>query len=355
MLVAVVIVGTALGCRSGDGDSAEGAGGDAPQPTVAVKTAVVTTGPFTETLGAIGTVTGRAGHVASLSAPVQARIARVLVSAGQRVAKGAALVELEQAPFRAAEQSAAAALTAAERSFERAQRLVAAGIVPRKDLDQATADLAQARANLATARRASELSVLRSPLDGVVTAMTAMLGASADANQPLVEVADPSALDVLLSVTPTDAGRIHAGAAVEMMAGQSAAGESLGTGRVADVGGTVDTASRSVTVRVQLPSSRRPLRIGETVYGEIAVATHAAAVMAPVEALVPDGETFKVFVVDSAGVAHGRPVAIGGRTDKVAEITSGLAAGERIVTYGAYGVDDSVRVVPIGGPAPAKP
>ena len=38
---------------------------------------------------------------------------------------------------------------------------------------------------------------------------------------------------------------------------------------------------------------------------------------------------------------------------KVAEITEGLTAGERIVTYGAYGIEDSAKVVPIG--TPAKP
>jgi hypothetical protein len=44
---------------------------------------------------------------------------------------------------------------------------------------------------------------------------------------------------------------------------------------------------------------------------------------------------------------------VGGRTDKVSEITQGLTAGERVVANGAYGVQDSAKVVPLQQ-APAK-
>jgi multidrug efflux pump subunit AcrA (membrane-fusion protein) len=67
--------------------------------------------------------------------------------------------------------------------------------------------------------------------------------------------------------------------------------------------------------------------------------------MVPLEALVPADEGFKVFVVDTGGIAHARPVTLGARADKLAWIKEGLEAGERVVTRGAFGVDDSVKVV----------
>lgn len=317
-----------------------------PAAVVGVQTIVVAKGPFTETLGAIGTVVPRPGHVAALAAPQPARITRVFVAAGQHVTQGQPLVELDQTPFRAATQAAEATLAAAEKANERAQRLAGEGIVARKDADQAAADVAKARADAANARRAEQLSTLRSPIGGVVTSMTAVLGATADVAQPLVDIADPAAVDILLGVTPNDASRVRPGAKVTLAAGQNATGEPLGIGTVADVGGTVDTASRSVAVRVQAPTTRRPLRISETIFGQIAVAVHPNAITVPLEALVPEGEDFKVFVVDAAGIAHERKVTVGGRTDRVAEITEGLTSGERVVTYGAYGVSDSAKVVP---------
>lgn len=332
---------TVTGCKTAADTAAVG------KPSVAAQTVTVVRQPFTETLGAIGSVSARAGHSASLSAPAPGRIANVLVTTGKAVSAGQVVIELDQAPFVAAAQSAEAALTAAQHAYDRQSRLADGGIVPRKDAELAAAELAKAHADALAARRVADLSTLRSPINGVVTRLTATLGASADPSQVLIEIADPTALDVLFSVTPTDAGRIHPGARVTLSAGQDAAGEPLGIGAVVDVAGTVDSMTRSVAVRAQAPTTRRPMRIGETVFGLIAVSFKAAAIVIPIEALVPNGEGFKVFVVDATGMAHEREVTVGGKTDKVAEITDGLSAGERIATVGAYGLEDSVKVVPL--------
>ena len=222
-LAAVVTVTTACGSRGG-GTAATA--GDV-QPTVSVQTAPVTRQPFTENVGAFGAVVPRAGHLASLSAPGPARVAHIYVSVGQHVARGAPLVEFDQAPFVAATQSAEATLTAAQRAYDRAQRLADAGIIPRKDADVAAADLAKARVDVVTARRALQFSVLHAPITGVVTRMSTTLGGSVDASQPVVEVADPTALDVLLNVTPGDAARVHPGASITLSAGQGAGSQSM--------------------------------------------------------------------------------------------------------------------------------
>ena len=90
------------------------------------------------------------------------------------------------------------------------------------------------------------------------------------------------------------------------------------------------------------------------------MATRAAAIVIPPDALVPEGEEFKVFVVDANGVAHEREVKVGGRSAAGVEITEGLKAGERVVTYGAYGMQDSAKVAPLtpekgGASPPAAP
>jgi RND family efflux transporter MFP subunit len=321
--------------------------GDTTEETTAlvqVKTAVATIQPFAEVVGSIGTVSARSGHIASLSAPAPARIATVYVSQGQSVKAGAPLVAFEQAPFVAAAQSAEAALTAAERNYERARRLVDACISPSKDADQAATELAQARAAAAVARRSAQLATLRSPISGVVTKLNAPLGGSVDVSQPIVEVADLTALDIIFNVSPTDAARIAPGASVTLSAGESAKGEPLGVGHVIDVGGAVDSATRTVPVRAQAPPTARPLRIGETIFGQIATAVQPRAIVVPVAALVPEGDGFNVFVVTSGNIARARKVTVGRRTATSAEITSGLAAGETVVTEGAYGLEDSVKV-----------
>lgn len=341
LALVVIVLGTLAGCKK-DEPAVEGAAA----PVVAAKTVAATIEPFTHTISAIGTVVSRPGRYAALSAPVATRIARVYVTAGQRVSQGQPLVEFDQAGFNAAASGAQAALTAAERNFERATRLANEGIVPRKDAEQAAADLGKARSEAVTARRALELSVLRSPVSGVVTRMAAVLGASADPSQVLLEVADPSAFDVVLSLGPAQAGDVHQGSRVALSSGEKSGGDALGTGLVASVGAALDSASRSVAVRVTMSSTRRTLRLGESVYGEIATQVVPGAVVVPVEALVPGEEvgTYRVFVVDKGGTAMGRDVKVGGRTETKAEITAGLKGGELVVTQGAFAVQDSAKV-----------
>jgi RND family efflux transporter MFP subunit len=314
-----------------------------------VGTARVATQPFSQVVTAVGTVTPRPGHVAELAAPAPTRVARIHVAVGDRVAEGDTLLEFEREPFDAAAQSAATALENAQHAHDRAVRLVQAGILPQKDADQAAADLAQAQAAAVTARRAQQLATLRAPIAGVVTRMSAVLGASADQSQPLVEVADPTALDLLFGVSPADAAQIHAGDTVAVAgdgaaSGGAGSGTPLGQGRVTGVAAALDSASRAVTVRAELRRPARPLRIGESLVGRIVTAVRAQAVVVPLAALVPNGDEFQVFVVDSGGVAHARAVRVGGRSATAAEIVSGLAPGETVVTAGAYGLEDGARI-----------
>ncbi|MFI5245407.1 MAG: efflux RND transporter periplasmic adaptor subunit [Gemmatimonadales bacterium] len=336
-LIAVLILPTAA-CAKKAEESAK------TQAVVAARVVPVVAQKFTETVDAVGTVAPRAGHVASLAAPSPTRVSNVFVFFGAHVKAGDRLVEFEQAAFDAAAKGADASLAAAEKAMERTKRLADAGVVPRKDAEAAAADLGVAQLNAVNSRRARELSTLRSPIDGVVTRLSAVLGASADPTQVMVEVSDPTTVDATLTLSPADAARVRIGDRVALHAGAAASGAAIASGRVADVSAAVDTSSRGVPARVEIESGAGALRIGQTLFGRITIAEHDRAVVVPLEALVPTGEGFKVFVVDEKGIAESRPVKIGGRTDHTAWITDGLKAGENIVTQGAYGVDDSTKV-----------
>jgi membrane fusion protein (multidrug efflux system) len=337
---ALLLLGSALVAACGGGED------ETPPAVVEARTVTATVQAFTQTASAVGTVTPRPGHFAAMAAPAPTRVANVYVSVGAAVHPGDSLVAFERGPFDAQAQSAEVALTAAQHAYDRAVRLIQAGVLSRRELEQADADLAQARSNAVSARRSQELATLRAPIAGVVTAMRAVLGAPADAGQPLVEIADPRALDVLLTTTPAVAARVKRGAAVTLSAGESEQAESLGLGIVVDIAAAVDSATRGVAVRVRVDRPARQMRVGETVFGNIVVGNNPRAITVPIEALVPEGEGYKVFVVGDSSIAHARPVTIGGRNGGMAEITDGLQGGETVVTYGAYGVEDGAKIVP---------
>lgn len=342
LIGAVLLVAT---CRRGGHDADEpGAAADSGGAVVGAATAAAVEQAFPQLVRAIGTVTPRPGRFAELAAPAATRVARIFVGPGDRVAEGDSLIEFERAPFDAAARSADAALESAQHARDRAVRLVQAGILPQKEADQAATDLAQAQLTAVTAHRAQQLATLRAPLAGVVTRMSAVLGASADPSQALVQVADPTALDVTFSVTSAEAAQIRSGNPVTVTAGEGAGGEPVGQGAVTAVGAAVDSVSRAVAVRVQIARPLRPLRIGESLFGRVLTTVHARAIAVPVTALVPAGDGYQVFVVDSGDVAHARAVTVGARTEALAEIVTGLKAGEVVVTRGAYGVEDGAKI-----------
>jgi RND family efflux transporter MFP subunit len=339
VIAAITILG-ACGHRSSD-DS-----GDSTAAVVGATIAPVAQESFAETVAALGQVTARAGHVATLSAPAATRVRSVLVSMGQHVKTGDELITFDQTVFRAATQSADAATAAARRTYDRTRRLVDEGISARKDLDQAGADLAKAQSDSVAAHRISELAVLHAPITGVVTRLDAAIDQAVDVAEPLIDIADPSAVDVMLTVTQSDAARMHGGDPATLTAGATGSGAPVATGTVADVSGAVDSTTHGVTVRVTVAKSTRELRIGESISALVTVAVHPHALTVPAAALVPEGDGFQVFVVDSASVAHAQPVRVGGRNSTTVEIVEGLSAGQRVVANGAFGVDDGAKIAP---------
>ena len=312
-------------------------------PVVSVETASVTAASFTPVIRAAGTVVASPTGYAELSAPAPSRIAAVLVTAGQHVRAGDALVRLDAAALQAAAAGANATRDVAQQSYARATRLAAEGILPRKTVEQAGADLAQANAAAVAARRTYTLSTLRSPISGVVTRMNAVAGASADPAQVLVAVADPRSLQVVLQLSPADAAGVRPGAPVALFDNDTPSAAKVAQGAVMTIGAAIDSATRAVPVRIRVETTTRPMRLGETLVGKISGTGSESAVSIPSAALVPDSAGFKVYVV-RAGVAFATPVKIGARGDSLVQITGGLSAGQTVVTTGAYGLEDSSKV-----------
>lgn len=336
----LLTLGLLAGCGGPSGNTPSRA--DRMSAGFPVTTAIVAATPLTMTLGVTGVTAAPPGAVAALSAPAPARIARIHVEPGSRVALAAPLVTLDAAPFAAALHEAETAGQAARLAAERAARLVTAGIAPRRDVEQARAALAQAEATLEVARRNAERATLRAPFAGVVTRLTAVLDATADPSQPLVEVVDPSRLEVRLFVAPDAAAAVPRNAPVSLT---DAGGAALGTAVVTTIAPSVDSTSGSVEVRARLTSTVRDVRAGESVTAVVRLAGSQTPVLqVPESALVPDGDGYRVFVVTAGDTARARPVTIGRRTDQSVEIRRGLHAGETVVTDGAYGLEDGVRV-----------
>ncbi|HET9065429.1 MAG TPA: efflux RND transporter periplasmic adaptor subunit [Gemmatimonadales bacterium] len=333
-LLALVALGSACGTPA------------APPPDIAaptVATAVARTDTFVTIIPALGRVAARDGFIARLGAPQQSRVTAVHVSQGDRVTAGAPLVSLDLPAFRAQLESATARLDAAEAAWQRAVRLERDGLVAQRDVEQRAADLAAARAESVNSHLNAERAELRSPITGVVASMTATLGATVDPGTVLVEVVDPDRLEIVLDVPPDVARQLQPGMQA-VLRSVATNGDSLGIGVVRTVSPLLDAAGGTVRVRLRVASGHAALRLGESVQAAIVAGRVPDAIVVPIDALVPEGDSFIVYTVDADGMVHHRPVRVAGRNAALASISAGLNVGERVVTTGAYGMVDSTTV-----------
>src|SRR5262249_19622588 len=99
-------------------------------------------------------------------------------------------------------------------------------------------------------------------------------------------------------------------------------------------------------VLVRVPNADGSLHIGGGGSAVVRLTKPVPTTVVPDSALVQRGGGFVVFVVGADSVAHARVVVMGVRSAGRIALQSGVRAGERVVTTGAYGLEDGMHVVP---------
>ena len=351
---------------------------DAPSQTapVAVRVAAVTAVDWRPSYEATGTV--RARTTATISSKVMGYVEQVSVQVGGHVAAGQLLITLDardlDASLRQAEagraavegaipelESAEAAaksnLDLAQATFKRMEELAAKKSISNQEFDEASARLKAAQANydMARSRRAQlnskmaqaeqevrtaeivrDYARLAAPFSGVVVSRTVEPGDLATPGAPLLSIEQDGLYRLEAAVDESGLAPVRVGQAV-----QAAIGGRTVNARVSEIVPSVDAASRTYVVKVDLPAMPQ-LRSG--MFGRAIFPLGAQKVVAaPLAALMNSGQLEWVFVVED-GVAHTRLVSTGRRAGDMVEILSGLNAGEKIVAPPVLGVRDGVRV-----------
>lgn len=309
--------------------------------SVLVQTTAVTMGSLPRHVVAFGRAQPDPAGRLALMAPVAATVARVFVRLGERVAKGAPLLELAPTPTTAAAYAAAVSADRVARdALLRTRQLRAQRLATETQLAAAYKSETDARATLAAlkAQGAAGLTILRAPDAAVITAIAATTQAIVAEGSPLVELARPDALVLVAGVIPAQAVSIKAGdpALIAPIGGGGAF-----KGRVALRGGAVDPANGLVPVDVTL--SADALLPGES--AQVTITTgEVRGWVVPHQAILVDvaGSTYVVQV--EGGVAKTVPVRVllaGGARDVVAGTIDRAAP---LVLAGAYQLQDGMKV-----------
>jgi Cu(I)/Ag(I) efflux system membrane fusion protein len=188
---------------------------------------------------------------------------------------------------------------------------------------------------------------LRSPVDGVVITKNVLAGARITSGQPLYEIADLRGVWVLADVYESELPTIRVGQPAQVTLA-SLAGRTW-HGRVAFVTQTVDPATRTAKVRIELPNLDGALR--PDMFADVNLQEPIGVVLAvPDEAVLKTGTRSVVFVARGNGAFEPRDVQTGAHVEGFWEIRSGVAAGETVVAQANFLVDSESRLKSALGP-----
>ncbi len=320
-----------------------------------VKVAIVAAAPQGRSLSYSGVVRPRIESAVGFR--VAGKIVERSVNVGDRVAADQVVARLDETDLKLAENSAKAAVASARSrrdvandNLERAKVLLPKAIISqaaydtrRNELDAAVAALDSADAQLRQAVNAVGYTTLKADKAGIVTAVTGEPGQVVGAGQTVITLADAGETEIAVGVPEQDASRLTLGqeAKIALWAGPRMSLE----GRIREIAGQADAASRTYAVRIAVNTPPQTMRLGMTASVALRIDEEATPLVIPVTSLFESGGGPAVFVVDQESKAvRQTAVTLGGIADDGVRIASGLRVGDMVVTAGVQFLRDGMRV-----------
>jgi RND family efflux transporter MFP subunit len=284
----------------------------------------------------------RARYEAVLGFRIGGKLVERLVDAGALVRKGQVLARLDAADTGLQESAATAQFRLAEDELKRFRELRAQGFVSQSALDAKETALKSAAAQAGLARNQAAYTSLMSDRDGIVSATLAEVGQVVSAGQSVVRVAQQGEREVTFSIPESRFSSIKVGmpAEIELNATDSS-NQTILHGRVREISPSADTASRTYPVRVSLDAGNAKVALGMTARVKLNESAKGSTqkndgYLIPLTAIFQQGDKAALWIVAADRSVSLRPVVVSAYRDDGALISSGVAAGERIVSAGVH-------------------
>lgn len=341
-------VGSAVATASspGGGRPAGGGGPGGPAPQVVAAQAAMHT--FNDGLRAIGTAQARESIV--LTPKVADTIRIIRFESGDRVRRGQVLVEMSSVEQAADLAEARAANEAAQEELRRTQELFDRGFASQARLDtvRASAEASAARLSAGGSRIADR--TIRAPFAGVVGLRTASPGQYMRPGEQIGTLDDISEIKLDFDVPETQIARLAQG--VEIVARTAAYPDRTFNGTIADIDSRVDPTTRTVRVRAMLPNTDEALRPGMLLTVEVRSNPRQGLAIPEIAILdQADGAfVYRVIAREGGQAVELVRVTTGQRSDGMAEVLSGLEAGNQVITEGVQSVRPG-QPVQVGAPS----
>jgi membrane fusion protein, multidrug efflux system len=347
LLSATVVIG---GCKSEAKSQIEAAEKAAASGTIIgnENIAVVAVGPISTGPSISGALIPE--RSATVRAQLSGSVLQTYAEQGQAVRAGTTLAKMDQTALQEPYLSARAGLASAsnnndiaQRELARSEKLLAAGAISERDIDQsrrnaiaARAALEDAKARLATAQKQWGNSMVTAPISGVVSERQVSAGDVVQPGAAMFTIVDPSSMRLEASVPADQLSMVRVGVPVSFTVTGYPDRQFLG--RVTRVNPTADPATRQVRIYVSIPNAGRTLVGGLFANGRIAATAHNG-ISAPLSAVDMRGTAPTVVRIKN-GKADRVQVQLGIRDEgsERIEILSGVQAGDTLLLGAAQGI-----------------
>ena len=350
LLFVLAATAAVYGCQK---SSAGGAGADAP--AIAVQVRVAPSVKIPDTTEYLSILKSR--HSAAINPQVEGQITKILAKSGDHVTVGTSLLQIDPLKQEASVSSQEASRAAQEAnlryakiSLERAQKLFAAGVISKQDLDNAQTAYDAAEAQL----RALEEQVrqqkvelhyysVSSPMDGIVGDIPVHVGDRVTVATLLTTIDEPGALEAYIYVPAERARNLKLGLPVRLL---DSTGSTVSETHITFVSPQVDTETQTVLAKATVENPTSKVRIAQQVRAQVTWGIHEGPVI-PVLAVQRINGQFFAFVATNEGkgtVVRQRLVKLGDTVGNDFVVLGGLKAGEHLIVSGTQFLQDGMPV-----------
>ena len=293
---------------------------------------------------------------AVLRAQVPGSVLQTYADQGQAVNAGAVLARIDASGIQDAYTSARAGLISARNAADvaakdlaRNQKLLAAGAIAERDIDQsrrasiaAQAALEDANSRLASAEKSYRSTTVTSPFSGVVSERPVSPGDVVQPGTALFTVVDPSSMRLEASVPAEQLAAIRIGVPVNFTVSGYPGRQFVG--RITRINPTADPTTRQVRIYVSIPNAGRALVGGLFANGRMSSATKMGLVV-PASAVDVRGSSPSVMRVRQGKVEKVQvQIGLSDKSSETIEILSGLQAGDTLLLGAAQGITPGTTV-----------
>lgn len=260
---------------------------------------------------------------------------------GDNLKKGDPLLRLDAEEYRLREAKAQTEYRSVQSEFKRVQAQFDKELLSKEEYDKATLSLEQAKLSWQEAKLNLDRTIVRTPIDGVVSLRNVRQGDRVTPNTHLYSMVNLEDIIATVHVPEKDLSTIQIGQLTYLTSDYLE--DEKFEGYVKRISPIVDPATGTFKVTIGLDGEHKGVRPGMFVNAFIVTMTNNNALLLDKDAIVYDSDKRFVFVVKDS-LALKIAVEIGFEDASTVEILKGISDADKVIIVGQNGLRDKTKV-----------